>query len=91
MNRDAAPALRHAVRERSDELLRRALAANILFQISKTLDEEDQGDDGGIEIIEQDRLIEIETFQGGFVENQGWAGTTSVLFAFTEDTLRPSL
>jgi hypothetical protein len=73
MNRDAAPALRRAVRERSDELLRRALAASIPFQISKTLDEEDRGDDGGSEIIEQDRLIEIETFQGGFVAHQGWA------------------
>ncbi|PYT25685.1 MAG: hypothetical protein DMG57_24215 [Acidobacteria bacterium] len=46
MNRDAAPALRRAVRE----LLRRALAANILFQIGKTLDEEDRRDDGGIEL-----------------------------------------
>jgi len=69
MNGDAA-AFRGAIGERADELLRRALAAHIFFQIGKALDEKDRRDDGGIEIVEQDRLIEIEAFQRRFVENQ---------------------
>jgi hypothetical protein len=72
MNRDAAPAFRRAVSERADELLRRALAPHVLFQIGKALDEKDRRDDGGIEIVEQYRLIKIEAFQRRFVENQRW-------------------
>src|SRR5258708_39192935 len=91
MNRDAASAFRGAVGQRADELLGRAFAAHVLFQIGKALDEKDRRDDGGIEIVEQDRLIEIEAFQRRFVENQRWPLRHEPIMHQTSEPLRARL
>src|ERR1022692_1491540 len=61
-----------AVRQRADKLFRRALAANGLFEVGEALDEEERRYGGHIEVVHQDRLVQVEALQRRFVENQRW-------------------
>jgi hypothetical protein len=59
-----------ASRKRPNQLLRRALAADGLFQIGEAFYEKQRSDVRHIKIVEHYSLVEIEAFERGHVENE---------------------
>ena len=43
---------------------------HLALQVRKTFDEKERGDSRAVEIVEQNRLVDAEAFEGRFVEKQ---------------------
>jgi len=73
MDVGASLGIRRSVRQRTDQLLWRASAANGFLKVGKAFDKEERCDVRHVEVVEQDCLIEIQAFERGFVEDENWA------------------
>jgi hypothetical protein len=69
MHIGAGLCFRRSVGERTHELLGCTAATNGLLQISEAFDKEQRRDVRHVKVVEQNRVVDVEAFERGFVDN----------------------
>ena len=69
MHIGAGLCFRRSVGERAHELRGRTAATDGLLKVSEAFDKEQRRDVRHVKVVEQYRLVEVEAFERGFVEN----------------------